>query len=131
MDKHLLKTDKSKMKKRYIIETECKDIIEMINVQVKCGRAKLIPANRALEKGLDELMTNNVKYIKNRDNVWHPMDAEMPPTSTKVDLLKDDGSIIIGEIIVAPSGFYIYLNPGWVSTKDFTHWRFRPELPKR
>lgn len=42
------------MKKRYIIETECKDIIEMINVQVKCGRAKLIPANRALQKELEK-----------------------------------------------------------------------------
>ncbi len=118
------------MKKRYIIETECKDIIEMINVQVKCGRAKLIPANRALQKE-GELMTNNVKYIKIRDNVWHPMDAEMPPTSTTVDLRKDDGPIIKGEIIVEPSGFYIYLIPGWASTKDFTHWRFRSELNKR
>ena len=38
-------TDESKMKIRYIIETECEDIIEMINVQVKCGRAKLIPVD--------------------------------------------------------------------------------------
>ena len=45
--KQTLKNDESKMKKRYIIETECEDIIEMINVQVKCGRAKLISANRA------------------------------------------------------------------------------------
>jgi hypothetical protein len=45
--KSSLKNDESKMKKRYIIETECEDIIEMINVQVKCGRAKLISANRA------------------------------------------------------------------------------------
>ena len=55
----------------------------------------------------------------------------MPPTTTKVELLKEDGSIIIGQIIVEPSGFYIYLIPGWASTKDFTHWRFRTKLPKR
>lgn len=33
------------MKTRFIIETECEDIIEMINVQVRCGRAKLIPVD--------------------------------------------------------------------------------------
>ena len=77
------------------------------------------------------LRNMDIKYIRNWDDKWHPMDVEMPPTTTKVELLKEDGSIIIGQIIVEPSGFYIYLIPGWASTKDFTHWRFRPKLPKR
>lgn len=64
-------------------------------------------------------------YISEKDGQWHKMNEEMPPTSTQVELLKHDGTVIKGEIVVEMSGYYIYLNPGWGSLDDYSHWRFR------
>ena len=66
-------------------------------------------------------------YIKKKDSLWHPMNVEMPPHSTDVELLKPDGTIIRGEIVVEMSGYYIYLRPGWGSLGNYTHWRFIAE----
>lgn len=63
-------------------------------------------------------------YIKTIDREWHPIMVEMPPTSTKVELMQNDGTIITAEITVDMAGFYIYLNPGWGSMSDYSHWRF-------
>lgn len=64
-------------------------------------------------------------YIREKDDKWHEMNVEMPPTSTNVELLKHDGTVIKGEIVVEMSGYYIYLNPDWGSLDDYSHWRFR------
>lgn len=64
-------------------------------------------------------------YISEKDDQWHKMNEEMPPTSTNAELLKHDGTVIKGEIVVEMSGYYIYLNPGWGSLDDYSHWRFR------
>ena len=66
-------------------------------------------------------------YIKNKDSKWHPMNIEMPPSNTEVELLEPDGTIIRGEIVVEMSGYYIYLHPGWGSVDNYTHWRFVEE----
>jgi hypothetical protein len=63
-------------------------------------------------------------YICKIDNDWHPMNIEMPPVSTDVELLKPDGEIVKGEIVVDMAGYYIYLKPGWSSLNYYTHWRF-------
>lgn len=62
--------------------------------------------------------------IETIDYEWHPMDIEMPPVTTDVELMKHDGTTVKGTIVVEMSGFYIYLNPGWGSLSDYTHWRF-------
>jgi len=69
-------------------------------------------------------------YIESKDSKWHPMNVEMPPHSTDVELLKPDGTIISGEIVVEMSGYYIYLRPGWGSLNDYTHWRFIADKQK-
>lgn len=66
-----------------------------------------------------------LKYIIDLDDQWHKMNEEMPPTSTQVELLTWDRIIVEGEIVVEMSGYYIYLNPGWGSLDDYSHWRFR------
>lgn len=66
-------------------------------------------------------------YIDKKDSEWHPMDIEMPTHTTDVELLEPDGIIIRGSIVVEMSGYYIYLNPGWGSLSDYTHWRFIAE----
>ena len=61
------------------------------------------------------------------DSIWHPMDKELPSRTTDVELQKKDGSIIQAQIVVEPSGFYIYLNPGWGNINDYTHWKIRTD----
>lgn len=66
-----------------------------------------------------------MKFINAVDSLWHPMGEEMPPRTTKVEFKKkSDGSIVEGEIVVDMAGFYAYLNPGWGSLEDYSHWRF-------
>ena len=66
-------------------------------------------------------------YIDKKDFEWHSMNAEMPTHTTDVELKKHDGTTVKGTIVVEMSGFYIYLNPGWGSLSDYTHWRFIAE----
>lgn len=66
-----------------------------------------------------------MKYIYQVNSVWHPLDEERPPVSTDVELLKPDGTIIKGEIVVDMAGYYIYIpDYGWSSLSYYTHWRF-------
>ena len=67
---------------------------------------------------------SEIIYIESKDSEWHPMNTEMPPHTTNVELLKPDGKIIRGEIVVDMAGYYIYLNHGWGCPDDYTHWRF-------
>lgn len=55
------------MKTRIIIETECEDIIEMINIQVKCGRAKII-----IEDG------NNDIPLRGDEEICHAIQKVIP-----------------------------------------------------
>lgn len=75
-----------------------------------------------------------MKFIReeNDDGSWHIMNAEMPPITSNVEVLKDDGTILSAEIVVEMSGHYIYFRDGedgeqshWGSLDDYTHWRFR------
>lgn len=53
---------------------------------------------------------------------------EMPPTTTKVQLLDKNNNIIDGQLVVEMSGWYVALKTTWGSLEDYTHWRFNPNL---
>lgn len=74
-----------------------------------------------------EAMIDKIKYIdiEMDDGVWHRMNMDMPNTTTDVELMKADLSIIKGTIVVDLSGFYGYNDSGWCSLSNYTHWRFR------
>ncbi len=66
-----------------------------------------------------------MKCIKEIDDKWHVIDKEIPShTVNHIEFLKHDGTIVEGEITIDMAGWYIYLNPGWGSPGDYTHWRF-------
>ena len=69
------------------------------------------------------------KYIdtNTRDTEWHQMGVEYPSVTADVELLQHDGTVVNGKIVGEMSGYYVYLDPGWGSMKDYTHWRFRQE----
>ena len=55
------------------------------------------------------------------------MGVEYPSVTADVELLQHDGTVVNGKIVGEMSGYYVYLDPGWGSMKDYTHWRFRQE----
>lgn len=65
-----------------------------------------------------------MKYITEKDDKWHPMNEEMPPHTVDVELKDKDGIITKATIVAEMSGYYLYMNPGWGSLSDYTHWRF-------
>ena len=66
-----------------------------------------------------------MKCIREIDKEWHVIGEELPPCSTRVELLQNDGTIVNAEIVVDMAGWYVYLNPGWGLPSDYTHWRFK------
>lgn len=74
-----------------------------------------------------------MKYIdEEEDNgSWHEMNTEMPPKTSKVEVLDKNGILHPAEIFVDMSGHYIYFRSkegereGWGSLSDYSHWRFR------
>jgi len=65
-----------------------------------------------------------MKYIREKDDKWHPMNEEMPSTTTDVELKDNDGMITKATIVSEMSGYYLYKGPGWGDLSDYTHWRF-------
>lgn len=70
------------------------------------------------------LAVDIMKYITEKDDKWHPMNEEMPPRTVDVELKDKDGTITKATIVAEMSGYYLYMNPGWGSLSDYTHWRF-------
>ncbi len=69
-----------------------------------------------------------MKYIEKKDDCWHPINIEMPPTTTKVQVRDCHDNIYNNrEIVVEMSGFYLYRREdptGWENLSDYTEWRF-------
>ena len=54
----------------------------------------------------------------------HP-DGEIPSSSARVYFELDDHSIVEGEIVVEPSGFYTYYDNNWQGWSHILRWKFR------
>ena len=54
----------------------------------------------------------------------HP-DGEIPSSSARVYFELDDHSIVEGEIVVDPSGFYTYYDNNWQGWSHILRWKFR------
>lgn len=52
-------------------------------------------------------------------------DGEIPPSSTRVYFELKDHSIVEGEIVVEPSGFYTYYDNNWQGWSQILRWKFR------
>ena len=70
-----------------------------------------------------------MKYISEKDSIWHDVDKEMPSTTTDVEFLKHDGTIIKGHIVIDMSGAYASLPAEggvgyiWSSFDYYKAWR--------
>ena len=69
-----------------------------------------------------------MKYIEEKDSVWHDPKVECPRGTTDVDFLFKDGRILKGEIVAEPCGFFAYIRDesleGWWNLEALK-WRFR------
>lgn len=67
-----------------------------------------------------------MKCIREKDDCWHPIENEMPPTTTKVQVRDRNGKVYSNrEIVIDMSGFYLYSQEeGWESFDDYVEWRF-------
>ena len=50
----------------------------------------------------------NYIYREEDDGSWHIMNEDMPPITSKVEVLDKNNSIHKAEIVVEMSGYYIY-----------------------
>lgn len=69
-----------------------------------------------------------MKCIMEKDDCWHPIETEMPPTTTKVQVRDRNGKVYSNrEIVIDMAGFYLYRREeptGWESLDDYVEWRF-------
>lgn len=68
-----------------------------------------------------------MKYIEEKDNVWHDPNIECTPRTTDVEFLFKDGRILQGEIFVDRCGCYAYIRDGnrtWWDNLCELKWRF-------
>lgn len=69
-----------------------------------------------------------MKCIRGKDDCWHPIETEMPPTTTKVKVRDRNGKVYSNrEIVVEMSGFYLSSREepiGWESLDDYVEWKF-------
>lgn len=71
-----------------------------------------------------------MKYIRVKDDKWHDIKNELPPTTTDVEFLSNTGEIISnGKIFIDMSGVYAALQTDigstWDSIEKYKYWRFR------
>ena len=66
-----------------------------------------------------------MKFIREKDNIWHNPKEELPPITTDVEIIDLSDNIRNGEIVVEMSGFYLYIRgEGWDSMDNIKQWRF-------
>ena len=69
-----------------------------------------------------------MKFIREKDNKWHNPKEELPPRTTKVKFIDLSNNVRNGEIVVEPSGFYLYIRDerceGWGRMDNIKEWQF-------
>lgn len=69
-----------------------------------------------------------MKFIREKDNKWHNPKEELPPRTTKVKFIDLSNNVRNGEIVVEPSGFYLYIREegweGWDIMDNIKEWQF-------
>ena len=64
-------------------------------------------------------------HVPFRSNYGGDPDGEIPPSNARVYFELKDHSIVEGEIIVEPSGFYTYYDNNWQGWSQILRWKFR------
>ena len=66
-----------------------------------------------------------MKFIREKDNKWHNPKEELPPRTTKVKFIDLSNNVRNGEIVVEPSGFYLYIREEGLDRMDnIKQWQF-------
>ena len=70
-----------------------------------------------------------MKWLKIKDEEWHDVNKELPSTTTDVEFITHNNSIVEGHIFVDMSGAYAAIpnevGYTWSSFDYYKAWRFR------